>query len=270
MNTSWRWALGVIAALLVASVAAAGGNGQGKQDVCHVTGNGSIVVINVADAAVPAHLDHGDHLPFDVWPDVDGDGFGDASAAAVAVCAAAEGEVDNGLDCNDADAAVNPSVAEVCDGIDNDCNGEIDEGGICVSCPCFTAEDLEADPLTRCESHPDTAQASTVAGDSAACGGSFTATSASVRLFCRFAGPQASSSCQVVNTGMVSVTPEESEACEDLIAGACAVDPGDPCAGEVCPSLCAACQDQDCSGQVNTSNCAKFTFCGGATQCNPD
>jgi len=31
-------------------------------------------------------------------------------------------------DCDDTDAAVNPSVSEVCDGVDNNCDGSIDEG----------------------------------------------------------------------------------------------------------------------------------------------
>ena len=30
-------------------------------------------------------------------------------------------------DCNDADASVNPGVVELCDGIDNNCDGQIDE-----------------------------------------------------------------------------------------------------------------------------------------------
>jgi hypothetical protein len=32
-------------------------------------------------------------------------------------------------DCNDDNAAINPDAAEVCDGIDNDCNGQTDENG---------------------------------------------------------------------------------------------------------------------------------------------
>jgi len=33
-----------------------------------------------------------------------------------------------GGDCNDANAAINPAAMEVCDGVDNNCNGSIDEG----------------------------------------------------------------------------------------------------------------------------------------------
>jgi hypothetical protein len=56
-------------ALLPAMVfAAAGtatvmGSSEGKQDLCHVTGNGSFHVISVSGNAVPAHLGHGDVLP---------------------------------------------------------------------------------------------------------------------------------------------------------------------------------------------------------------
>lgn len=33
------------------------------------------------------------------------------------------------VDCNDGDSAISPGAAEVCDGIDNNCNGQIDEAG---------------------------------------------------------------------------------------------------------------------------------------------
>jgi CHRD domain/PKD-like domain/Secretion system C-terminal sorting domain/Putative metal-binding motif/Dictyostelium (slime mold) repeat len=44
-------------------------------------------------------------------------------------------------DCNDNSAAVNPAAIEVCDGIDNNCNGTIDEGctGNCVNPPTVNA-----------------------------------------------------------------------------------------------------------------------------------
>jgi hypothetical protein len=60
------------------------------------------------------------------YADADGDGFGDASAAAQA-CAAAAGHVADSTDCNDNDDAVSPSAEEICDSIDNDCDGMTDD-----------------------------------------------------------------------------------------------------------------------------------------------
>jgi hypothetical protein len=34
-----------------------------KVDVCHITGNGKYVLINISGSALPAHLAHGDSLP---------------------------------------------------------------------------------------------------------------------------------------------------------------------------------------------------------------
>lgn len=59
-------------------------------------------------------LDVNDNCPFvanSAQIDADGDGFGES------------------CDCDDNDALVNPNATEVCDGIDNNCNLEIDEAG---------------------------------------------------------------------------------------------------------------------------------------------
>ena len=63
-----------------------------------------------------------------VWyADEDLDGYGDADNSAVA-CDAPEGHVADSDDCDDGNALVNPSNAEICgDGIDNDCDEGIDE-----------------------------------------------------------------------------------------------------------------------------------------------
>ncbi|MCB9035148.1 MAG: hypothetical protein H6557_00850 [Lewinellaceae bacterium] len=61
--------------------------------------------------------------------DTDGDAYGDA-AARLDTCLSTppDGYVDNDLDCADDNAGLNPEAVEVCDGIDNDCNGAIDDG----------------------------------------------------------------------------------------------------------------------------------------------
>ena len=58
--------------------------------------------------------------------DSDDDGFGDAEFT-VEGCVPPTGYVDNAEDCDDVDGAINPDADEACDGIDNDCDGEIDE-----------------------------------------------------------------------------------------------------------------------------------------------
>ncbi|MEN0065345.1 MAG: MopE-related protein [Myxococcota bacterium] len=61
------------------------------------------------------------------FADVDQDGFGDVETVTIA-CDAPEGFVASGTDCDDANAQTNPEANERCDGLDNDCNGEPDDG----------------------------------------------------------------------------------------------------------------------------------------------
>ena len=60
------------------------------------------------------------------YSDADEDGFGDASAPLVA-CDQPAGAVADSQDCDDGLAAVNPDATELCDGQDNDCDGDTDE-----------------------------------------------------------------------------------------------------------------------------------------------
>jgi hypothetical protein len=60
------------------------------------------------------------------YADRDSDGFGD-SLSVVFSCVAPNGYVADKYDCNDQNAAINPLATEVCDGLDNDCDGQIDE-----------------------------------------------------------------------------------------------------------------------------------------------
>ncbi len=61
------------------------------------------------------------------YRDADGDGFG-TSAMAMQACVAPAGHVTQSGDCNDGCAVCFPGNAEVCDGLDNDCAGGVDDG----------------------------------------------------------------------------------------------------------------------------------------------
>ncbi|MCP4805385.1 MAG: hypothetical protein GY913_09230 [Proteobacteria bacterium] len=63
------------------------------------------------------------------YVDDDGDGFGDADSG-VQTCTRPENEalyVPRGGDCDDGDVDIHPDAVEVCDEIDNDCDGSVDE-----------------------------------------------------------------------------------------------------------------------------------------------
>ncbi len=61
------------------------------------------------------------------YADADGDGFGNP-ATGVTTCVAPNGYVTNNQDFNDNDNTLYPNAPELCDGKDNDNNGQIDEG----------------------------------------------------------------------------------------------------------------------------------------------
>ncbi len=59
-----------------------------------------------------------------LFADADGDGAGDPAQP---VGCAGVG-VANANDCDDTDPTINPAAMDVCDGVDNNCNGQVDEG----------------------------------------------------------------------------------------------------------------------------------------------
>jgi hypothetical protein len=85
----------------------------------------------------------------DEWSceDRDGDGFSACTAPA---------------DCDDTNAAVHPNAAEVCDGLDNNCNCQVDEG---------VSVDADGDGYTTCGGDCDDANAATNPGAAEICNG---------------------------------------------------------------------------------------------------
>jgi|JI61114C2RNA_FD_contig_111_112306_length_3280_multi_4_in_0_out_0_1 hypothetical protein len=86
---------------------------------------GATEVCNGIDDNCDGNTDEGVQNTY--YADADGDTYGDAGSTTMA-CSAPEGYVSDATDCNDADGAVNPGATEVCNGIDDNCDGNIDEG----------------------------------------------------------------------------------------------------------------------------------------------
>ena len=84
------------------------------------------------------------------YTDADGDGFGDQSSA-IHSCVAIPGMINSGGDCDDGDAAVNPGAAEVCDGVDNNCDGFIDGTTTAFQSGCTNPMACNYDPGAVCD-----------------------------------------------------------------------------------------------------------------------
>lgn len=69
--------------------------------------------------------------------DVDEDGFGQETVSTVA-CTAPAGYTSQPGDCDDTKVGVNPAAAEVCNTLDDNCNGQADEGLSCDPTPTPT------------------------------------------------------------------------------------------------------------------------------------
>jgi len=61
------------------------------------------------------------------YTDGDGDGFGDINSEVLA-CYDPGGMIPDGGDCDDANVDIGPNMPELCDGIDQDCDGLVDDG----------------------------------------------------------------------------------------------------------------------------------------------
>lgn len=98
------------------------GCGEQKEDTGFVDADGD-GVLNSTDCDDADSTVHG---PTTWYEDADGDGFGNPDVF-IEACEAPDGFVVYDLDCDDEDEFVHFGAEEICDELDNDCDGNIDE-----------------------------------------------------------------------------------------------------------------------------------------------
>ncbi len=87
----------------------------------------AIEVCNFVDDNCSGIADEG--LPLSIfYQDADGDSYGNPAATLEACGPYGVMWVSNNEDCDDDNNAVNPDATEICDGLDNNCDGNIDDG----------------------------------------------------------------------------------------------------------------------------------------------
>jgi hypothetical protein len=94
----------------------------------NASGSYTVVVTNTSTCSATSAAINVTAVPnVNYYADADGDGFGDA-ATLVSTCVQPQGYVTDNTDCDDTSADVNPAANEVCNHIDDDCSGTIDDG----------------------------------------------------------------------------------------------------------------------------------------------
>jgi len=102
-------------------------NGDDCDDSSASTSPASYEVCDGVDNDCDLAVDEADAINTSTWYlDTDSDGYGD-SLQATSACDMPSGYANNGSDCDDDSASIHPAATEICDSLDNDCDGDADE-----------------------------------------------------------------------------------------------------------------------------------------------
>jgi len=102
------------------------------------------------------------------YRDADADGHGVAGHSRCLCTPTGEYTATLGDDCNDADGSIYPGAEEICDGLDNDCDGQVDEEGATGCTPYYRDADADGHGLagdSRCLCAPSVEYTATLGDD---------------------------------------------------------------------------------------------------------
>jgi cysteine-rich repeat protein len=126
---------------------------ENAMQVCVDTSGESVEVCDGQDNDCDGLTDESGAIGESTWyADGDADSYGNINKS-IQACNQPESYVSDSTDCNDANTAIHPGATEVCDEVDNNCNGSVDEG---VKTTYYADNDIDkyGDPLSSKEYCP--------------------------------------------------------------------------------------------------------------------
>ncbi len=117
--------------LFISEVHAIDADGDGVDESIDCDDNNNMIYPNATelcdqmDNNCNGEIDEGTDRTF--WRDADGDDYGNPEDVQKG-CSKPQGYVVNSQDCDDDNPTIHPAQIETCDGFDNNCNSDVDEG----------------------------------------------------------------------------------------------------------------------------------------------